>query len=89
MEEKKMIEVFRFKTLTGQVPEANDKFRDIYSAVQYQYEKDYQVVILVPEDEVQLYQEFVRNCTELLERLEKENSVLARKLAHKYNFRLR
>ena len=89
MKETKMIEVFRHKTIDGKAPELNDYYRNIYSNVQYQYESDGHVSVLVPEVEVMARKEFVNKCTEWLKEIEKEHSVLARKLAHCHHIRLR
>ncbi|PFM68163.1 hypothetical protein [Bacillus cereus] len=89
MEKTKMIEVFRAKTLDGQVPQMNDYYRNIYSNVQYKNESEGSVSVLVPKDEVQARNEFNNKCIDLLKGLEKENSVLAHKLARWHNIRLR
>lgn len=89
MKETKMIEVFKHKSIGGKVPEMNDYYRNVYSNVQYQCEPDGHVSVLVPEVEVKAREEFVNKCTEWLKELEKEHSVLARKLAHWHHIRLR
>ncbi|PHG57709.1 hypothetical protein [Bacillus toyonensis] len=89
MEKTKMIEVYRAKTLDGQVPQMNDYYRNVYSNVQYKNELEGSVSVLVPEDEVQARKEFNNKCMDWLKRLEKENSVLAHKLASWHNIRLR
>ncbi|WP_035430884.1 hypothetical protein [Bacillus sp. UNC322MFChir4.1] len=89
MEKTKMIEIFRAKSLDGQIPQMNDYYRNLYSNVQYKSDSEGYVSILVPEDEVKVRQEFTNKCIDWLRELEKEHSVLAHKLARWHNIRLR
>ncbi|OQR56405.1 hypothetical protein [Bacillus sp. CDB3] len=89
MKKTKMIEVFRAKTLDGQVPQMNDHYRSVYSEVQYKNESEGYVSVLVLEDEVKARNEFTNKCMDWLKELEKEHSVLAHKLARWHNIRLR
>lgn len=89
MKELKMIEVLRLKSLDGQVPPMNDSYRELYSNIQYKFDSKGYVSVLVPEDEVRAREEFINKNIGWLKELEKENSVLAKKLARWHHIRLR
>lgn len=84
-----MIEVFRGKTFDGQVPPGNNHYKQLYSNVQYVFGNDGSLCVLVPEEEVKVSEDFCNKSIELLKELEKEHSVLAKKLARVHHFILR
>ncbi|QPW49587.1 hypothetical protein G9298_18135 [Bacillus thuringiensis] len=89
MKETKLVEVLNIRSIDGVVPPGNDYHRSLYSKVQYNCTSEGLVTVLVPEKELEKTKEFSNKCSEWLEELQKENSVLAMKLARWHNIRLR
>lgn len=81
----KMLTYFSAKTITSDIPEnVLNNIRNTFSKFEIEYLPDGEVIVKVPEDEMEIVKKVKDDIYQILLAVKEENSVLAKKLARQY-----